>query len=367
MTIEAKPSLVDDTKKRPVEITIINNPLSYPDGVKLIKVNLEEDRKDIKVPVYNCRNDSHHEWIARDIADQKAAVAFGVGLYGLGALIHDPRVTKHKNSFQAFFKAKSGRSELDRIPLQTSPKNLLEYMDINKVHPDFRRYFDTREAREDFWKIAIAIHVLGPVRENPQIHDILITTSDIWQKKQAPPEQWRDYPTASFFWWHDPDWEIIANLIELKNPDSILGISSFNEHREPPAWNFNDIIDFIKTKKLVPFQLIVTDPIGEGVGVKSSFTQIQVPSIKDPPEWVVYRDGPSDLDVLMNRLAERFGVKHSYRKVEGARLAARGHANDVNLQDKMDIVQYLVQKDYNRRHPPTKSALGKLTKNLVGV
>lgn len=127
--------------------------------------------------------------------------------------------------------------------------------------------------------------------------------------------------------------------MERKNPDSIMGISSFNEHREDPAWVFDDILKFIRDKRIAPFQLVVTDPIGERVGVKSSFAQIQVPSVDDPPEWVVYRDGPNDLDTLMERLEKRFGVRHSYRRVEGSRMAARGHPKEVNLQDKMDLVQ----------------------------
>ena len=351
-----------------VQIDIDDNPKGFPEGVRMLKVDLKDNNPMKFVPVYNCREDSHHKLIAEHMANHDAAVAFGVGLYGLGALIHDPRVPEFKESYQAFFRAKSGRSELDRIPLQTPPKYLLEYMDITKVHPDFRRYFNTREAREDFWRIGIAIHILGPVKENsPKIHEILTTTSEVWQKKQAPKDQWRNYPTASFFWWHDPDWENIANIMERKNPDSVMGISSFNEHGEAPAWSFQDVLEFIKAKMIVPFQLVVTDPIGENVGVKSSFAQLQVPSLDDKPEWVIYRDGPNDPDVLMDRLAERFGVRHNYRRVEGVRLAARGHGKDVNLQGKMDIVQNLVQKDYARRHPPTKGVLGKFTKNLVGV
>lgn len=352
---------IEQTKLLSVQIDIDEKPKGFPKGVRMLKVDLKDNNPMISVPVYNCREDSHHERIATQMANHDAAVAFGVGLYGLGALIHDPRVTEFKESYKAFFRAKSGRLELDRIPLQTPPKYLLEHMDIAKVHPDFRRYFNTREAREDFWRIAIAIHILGPVKENsPKIHEILITTSEVWQKKQAPKDQWRNYPTASFFWWDDPDWENIANIMERKNPDSIMGISSFNEHREDPAWSFEDILKFIETKRIVPFQLVVTDPIGESVGVKSSFAQLQVPSLDDKPEWIIYRDGPNDIDVLMNRLAERFGVRHNYRRVEGVRLAARGHTKDANLQDKMDLVQYLVQEDYARRHPPTKGVLGSL-------
>jgi len=343
-------AVVEQTKLLPVQIAIDENPKGFPKGVHMLRVDLRDKNPMISVPVYNCREDSHHMLIASHMANHEPAVAFGVGLYGIGALVHDPRVEEYADSHQAFFRAKSGRSELDRIPLQTPPKDLLEYMDIDKIHPDFKRYFEYREDREDFWNIAIAIHILGPVRKNPKIHDIFITTPEIWQKKQAPKGQWRDYPTASFFWWHDLDWENIASMIQLKNPDSVMGISSFNEHRENPAWSFEDVLKFIETKRIVPFQLVVTDPIGESVGVKSSFAQLQVPSPKDNPEWVVYRDGPNDLDALMGKLTKRFGARHNYRKVEGVRLAARGHAKDVSLQDKIDLVQQLVKEDYERRH-----------------
>lgn len=348
---EKPPSIysnIEDTINGVVKIDVDKTPKGLPEGAWMMKVDLGAEKKEI--PVFNCRKVSHHESIATRMADHEAAVVFGVGLYGLGALIHDPRVDKFKESYQPFFKAKSGRTELDRIPLQTPPKYLLEYMDISMVHPDFRRYFETREAREDFWRIT-SIHILGPVKKSPRIHDIFITTPDIWGKKNAPKDQWRDYPTASFFWWHDPDWEDIANIIERKNPDSIMGISSFNAHHEDPAWNFDGILDFVKAKRIVPFQLVVRDPIGESVGVKSSFTQLEVPSVKDKAEWVVYRDGSTDLDDAMDRLAKRFGIRHTYRKVEGVKLAARGHGKEVNLQNKMDLVQKLVQEDYERRHP----------------
>lgn len=350
MTIEGqKPYLgTEVTRSRPVEIDIDKNPKGLPEGTWMMKIDLGEEER--RVPVYNCREDSHHELIATHMANHEAAVIFGVGLYGLGALIHDPRVDRFEGSHRPFFEAKSGRTQLDRIPLQTPPKYLLEYMDITKVHRDFRRYFETREAREDFWKIT-SIHILGPVKQNsPRIHNIFVTTPEIWRQKNAPRDQWRNYPTASFFWWHDPDWEQIADIIERKNPDSIMGISSFNAHNEDPAWNFDGILDFVKAKRIVPFKLVVRDPIGESVEVRSSFTQLEVPSTDDEPEWVVYRDGPTDLDDAMNRLAKRFGVRHGYRRVEGAKLAARGHAKDVNLQSKMDLVQKLVQEDYKRRH-----------------
>lgn len=349
MIIEGqKPHLnAEQVTSSSVKIDIDKNPEGLPDGAWLLRVDLGSEKK--QVPVYNCRIDSHHEPIATHMANHEAVVAFGVGLYGLGAVVHDPRVPKHRDSYEAFFKAKSGRSELDRIPLQTPPKYLLEYMDITQVHPNFRRYFSTREAREDFWKIAIAMHILGPIKKSPRVHEIFETTAEMWEKKQAPKDQWRDYSTASFFWWHDPDWEKIADIMERKNPDSVMGISSFNEHREDPAWTFDDVIAFIKAKKIVPFQLVVRDPVGEAVGVKSSFTQLQVPSVNDKPEWVIYREGPTDLDVLMERLEQRFRIRHTYRKVEGVRLAARGHAKEVNLQDKIDLVQKLVKEDYERR------------------
>lgn len=335
-----------------VQINLVDNPKGFPFGVRMLEVDVGDGSPLNKVPVYNCRIDSHHSYIAEDMVRHLPAVAFGVGLYGLGALIHDPRVPRFKDSYQAFFRAKSGRSELDRIPLQVPPKYLLEHMDITQVHPDFKRYFESREAREDFWRICIAMHILGPIKQSsPRIHEILITSSDDWQKKNVPKDQWRSYPTASFFWWHDPDWENIVNMMERKNPDSVMGISSFNEHGEDPAWDFGDILTFVRTKRIVPFELVVRDPIGESVGVKSSFAQLQVPSINDEPEWVVYRDGPNDLNVLMDRLAKRFGVRHGYRKVEGVRLAARGHAKDANLQAKIDQVQKLVNEDYTRRHP----------------
>lgn len=360
MTIERQQYHNVESPTNRVKIDIDKTPKGLPEGAWMLRVDLGDEKKEVQV--LNCRKDSHHELIATHMANHEAAVVFGVGLYGLGVFVHDPRVLKHKDSYRAFFKAKSGRSELDRIPLQTPPKYLLEYMDITKIHPDFRRYFETREAREDFWKIAIAIHILGPVKESPRIHEIFITTPDMWQKKNAPKDQWRDYPTASFFWWHDPDWKNIANIMERKNPDSTMGTTSFNPHHENPAFNNNGVVGFIEVQGIVPFQLVVRDPIGEAVEVKSSFAQLQVPSVNDKPQWVVYREGPTDLEVLMERLEKRFGVRHTYRIVEGAKLAARGHAKDVNLQSKMDLVQKLVQEDYERRHPQKNGIVRRLLK-----
>lgn len=134
MTIEAKGLYVslEQGRKRSVEIDITDNPKGFPNGTRMLTVDLQDGNPRVFVPVYNCRDDLHHERIATHMANHEAAVVFGVGLYGLGALIHDPRVHKYKDSYQAFFKAKSSRSELDRIPLQTPPKYLLEFMDLKK-------------------------------------------------------------------------------------------------------------------------------------------------------------------------------------------------------------------------------------------
>ena len=57
-------------------------------------------------------------------------------------------------------------------------------------------------------------------------------------------------------------------------------ISSFNKSKEPPAFDFEGVIDFILQYKRAPFDFVVRDSECEGVGVMSSHSQIR-PALKE--------------------------------------------------------------------------------------
>lgn len=315
-------------------------------GILELDVKIGKQRRII--PVFSCREDSHKEEIARRFARYETAVAFGVGLYGVSCLVEDPRKGQNTESWKSFYEAKQGREVTSRIPIYIPPKYLYRVMDMGIVHQDFRRYFDSRESREGLFRQAVACHFILPIPDDADyIHPVFITTPEDWEKSNKPEDQWLQYSTVSDFWWHDPDWEDISNIIELFNPDALPGISSFNPHLKLPAFNLNGVINFIQTEGICPFDFAVQDPIGEPVGVNSSHLQIKPAFVGEPAEWVVYREGARSVEGFLRAIDSSFPA----RIVEGATLADRGYPADVNLDPLIEEVRDRTEQDYRARHP----------------
>lgn len=322
--------------------------IKYPKDSKkpwLMDVKIGNQNK--QVEVFHCREDSQKEMIARRLAEGTPCVAFGVGLYGLSVVVDDPRRKKNPYAMDAFFVAKLGRNPHAKIPIFISPKDMYLVIDWDAMHPEFAKYLQVREQREKLWREGVAFHLVVPVPKDAHyIHDVLITTPEDLKYAKKPEEQMVDRNTVSAFWWHDPDWEEIADKVKRYNPFGIAGISSFNEHGQQPAYTFKEVIKFIYETGKCPFSMVVRDEIGEAIGVKSSHPQYRVPFKGEPAEWVVVRHGAISIDRWLAATDSPFPA----RKLISATVAARASSREEDLSDLVFEVRDKTIEDYKRRH-----------------
>lgn len=309
--------------------------IDMPEKSRLLHVAFRNGREKI-IPVLDCRQDSHHEMIASIAASGKPFTYFGVGLYGLSAVVESPNVNPDARGSRAFFEAKSGRKETDKVPVFGSPKDLKKMMDIDLVHPEFRRFLDDPDY---MWKLGNALHIVAPIKDDPRIDQVFVTTPEVAKEKGLPEQK---VNTASFFWWDDPDGEKISKRISELSPEGVGGISSFNEHGEAPAWNLDGVIDFVSKKGIAPFDMVVTDSIAEPIGVTSSFDQVGIPTIYDDPVWKFYREGPLNKDRFVGELNRKYGTDFGYVVVPTAKIASRLNADEAYLDDALQHVQNVV-------------------------
>ncbi len=313
-----------------------------------------------QVPVYNLRNDSHHELIARHLAAREV-VAIPGGCYALTQVIDDPRRHKDPDAWRTLFKAKTGRDPSSKFPTLMQPKNFFDIIDYDQVHPEALRFIDTREKREALWEAGAQFHIIGPVADRQQyLHPALVTTPEDLVRTGKSGPYLVDYCTASVVWPHDLDWEQIANRTSSLNPYGIAGVTSFNDRGEEPAYIFEGrgkgAIEYITSKGKCPFDAIVRDPIGEMVGVESSHTQIRIPARGEKLEWVLVRKGAISWRGWLEATGSPFGF--SEESLELAPYADRSRAKDEGTDILMDSLVFklrdLAGHDYKVRHPQRK-------------
>lgn len=327
-------------------VGVDENSSNYPPGVKVLEFENDSERREI--PIFNLRDEAHHDLIAQNYATFKTGVVFGIGVYGVTGAVEYPTVGKHLDTASAFRKVKPDRSFLDKIPLHIHPKDLPRIMDMSSVHPQFKQYLEDREKRETFYKAGVAIHLIVPVKEDfPYLDQVFVTQPEDWAEKKAPKDQWQKTPTVAAFWWDDPDLERIYLKTQRLNPWIMTGISSFNDSHEEPAWDEQGVYRYLQEKGRCPFDFMVSDPKTEKMGVKSSHPQLAIPLKGEEPIWKVYRTGATDIDKFMARM----GSNHPYRLVEGSKQAARAYPQDKNLDSLVMEAHKAVTLGWQERHP----------------
>lgn len=312
----------------------------------VIDTKIGDTRK--QVPVYHCREDSHKEIIARHFANGELGVAFGIGNYGAAVLLDDPRRQRHPNSWRGFSLLKPTRQPHDKIPIFISPKDFHQVVDFDAMHSRFARFLKDRERREKLWREGVVCHLVAPVPQDAEyIHPILVTTPEDLKKANKPEEQMVNVNTASVFWWHDPDWQEIVDIVTRYNPFGIAGISSFNDHGEPPAYVFDEVPEFVRLKGRCPIDFVVRDEIGESVGVRSSHPQYRIPLRDEAPEWIVIRHGSISIEGWLKAIDSPFEA----RVLPTATVAARATSPNTNLDALVFAVRDRTLEDHQRRYP----------------
>jgi len=315
---------------------------NHPFGLWSIDLKLENDRR--QLPVFDCREESHKEPVAQLLASYNIAAAFGVGLYGFSALVEDPRVGKHPDSWKAFYQAKIGRSLDKKIPIQTTPKNMFRYMNKNIIHPEFRRYFESRESAEELYEKGVALHIMSPIPNDAHyIHPVFIMNHKVFLEDGTVVEM----PVVSLFNWYDPDWYEISDRIGVYNPHATPGISSANASGQAPAYDFYGITKFITDNEAAPFDLAIRDSENEGKGVRSSHPQFRPAFVGEKPEWVVIREGAMSTEGFLHAINSPFRA----RKLDTTTLADRDHSDEEVLDESVLKVKNDTDKSYTERHP----------------
>ncbi|MBI2019091.1 hypothetical protein HYS95_00290 [Candidatus Daviesbacteria bacterium] len=330
------------------QIKIIVDVRRYSDPRKpwVMDVTIGDTSK--QVPVYHCREDSHQEEIAKEFANGKACVAFGVGLYGVAGMVADPRTKRNSEGAEIFFRAKTNRDPHAKVPIFITPRDMHQVIDFDAMHPKFAKLFSNREWRENLWRNGVSFHIVFPVPKDAHyIHPVLITTPEDLKHANKPEEQMVSVNTVSAFWWHDPDWQRIAYRAASYNPFGFAGISSFNEHKQAPAWIFNDLSTFIHQTGKCPFDMVVRDEIGEPVSVRSSHPQYRVPLKGEQAEWIVIRHGSISIDRWLKAVGSPFPA----RRLATATVAARATSSEKDLSELVFTVRDKTIEDYCRRHP----------------
>lgn len=305
--------------------------ITYLNGDCNLEIVLNERLKCI--PVYNLRNDSHKEDIAKALISGKPGTAFGVGNYGYVVGIDNPRRERHPNSWMEFWNFKPERPKDAHIPILLPPKYWNSIVDFSKIHPDFKSLF-TREKLNKLYKDAVIFHIVAPTFDfAPHINHPALITNENGSK------------SVSAFWWDDPDMEEIADIAIRLDPNMLIGISSFNDHGENPAFSYEEVIGYILKKKRVPFEFIVRDPIGEEVQVRSSHPQFKVPEKGEKGIWKVVRRGSRSV----KRFLTATGLPFKADGEHSAPFAPRAYSEDVNLDDLVDLVHERTLQDFSKR------------------
>lgn len=310
-----------------------------------------------QVPVYNLRNDTHHEAIARHLSGGEI-VAIPGGCYALTQVLDDPRKNTDPEAWKRLFKAKTGRDPSSKFPSLVQPKNFFDIIDYDQVHPEALRLIDTREKREALWRAGAQFHIIGPVSDRQKyIHPALVTTPDDLIKTGKKGPYLVDYCTASVVWPYDLDWQQIADRAASLNPRGISGVTSFNDRNEEPAYIFEGggrgVIEYITAKERCPIDAVVRDPIGEWVGVESSHTQIRIPRRGEQLEWVLVRRGAISPQRWLEAIDSPFGFnEESLRLAPYAdRSSAKNEETDVVLDSLVFKLRDLALENFGLRHP----------------
>lgn len=300
-------------------------------GMRTLEIKIDGEKK--IVPVLNFREDSHKKDIARALISGEPVAAFGIGNYGLAVGVDHPRRGRFSDSWEYYWRFKPDRPRDAHIPILLPPKNWDLIVDLRKIHPQFRRMF-YRENLEKMYKEAVISHIIAPTFNfAPHINHPAFVTSK--ESKNS----------VSAFWWDDPDLEEIADIAMRLDPNVLIGISSFNDHGENPAFNYEEVKEYVIKKKKVPFKYIVMDPVGESVEVKSSHPQFKVPEKGEKPVWKVVRRG----SVSVKRFLRATHMPFNAEGEDEAPFAPRAYPEDINLDSLVDRVHGLTLENYRRR------------------
>lgn len=286
-----------------------------------LRINSKEGLR--VIPVYSVREPSHQEKIAQCMTSGDVVVFEAAGVMGFMVAVNCDQ-SKGDDNWKKFWEVKRGRSSTDKVPIMMLPEDQYKIVDFDKLHSEYR-YLKDPERRKSFFG-ALPFHTILPLKDDAkEINRDVFVTQAGGPNKQAT--------ICLYFQGGDRVWRDIAELTRSVNSGVHLGISSFNDHGEPPPYDFDELLTYIVIKQRMDFGFVVRDPIAAKHGIRSSHTQIRLPLIGEQPYIIVVRKGPVSADTISKHTG------HTVKISENAKFASRGEPEDVDLGKR--VSQYL--------------------------
>lgn len=351
--------------------------LEGPDRVWEFEARIEG--RDYRIDFFNVRDEGHKPIIARRIANLESFTAHGHGINGFAQAV--PIEGRDVNHYAGtFYDRKPGR--VGKIPLLGTPKMIMDIIDKRVIHPDFQRLL-TREYLEEFFGLTGTRHMIVPLLgEQKRIHPNFKTgpaySSGDWKDSGLPVDHWLDHTTVSMVVLPDRDWTEIADLVTNINPRVYIGITSMNNHKEPPAYDtkegINYFIDYVKQRGEAPFDFGIRDAVFESLNLRSSHSQVRLPFVGEDPMIYEHRGGhmtPAELAMRLNggypidayydasgqlrempytKLIDVAGKHNLVKQLAGAVRAATDYRGSVNHGQLLMQGLGLAAQDYQGRH-----------------
>ncbi|GEM_PF-1137914 len=266
------------------------------------------------VPVLSFRDRRHLRPIAKMLLDDDPVAFHGWGVSGVCGRVDAA------SGFQKFWILKSGRPPGSKIPLLEPPEEIVRHVDWEAVHPAYRYLRDPNRLKK-VWKGAVPFHLIFPYNaKGSSLSDAVVTPA--FDPEVAPRTP---APTACFFWIDDPSLVRLVREVKAKDVTVQLGVSSLNDPGQIPPFNTEELLGYLKERRIGRYAFVVEDPVVEPLDIASSHSQFVVPLDGEEPVWTVKRIGSLSPAAFARRTGFRVAVP------EAVRVAARRAPVEANL------------------------------------
>lgn len=317
-------------------------------------------------PVYNLRDEKDKVTIAHLIARGDEFVFHGWGVEGVAQFAPNRRGGQLAKEL-VFNKGKSAENR-DRgntkVPILAPPRMLMKILDPRVIHPDMRELFTDRRLFEARYDAATAHHELLPIRQTT-LHPEVFQSAEDWHSDKNyrdKPEFWVPHPTISAMWMPDPDFDDIANMVELLNDNGVIACSSMNLSGQLPKWSTEELPSFIlQNKRFLPAKFVIRDSRAEVIdaSAESSHPQFRPAFVGEQPGWWLYRRGALEADDFARLGGGGFPVRTPGNvPVDAIKLASRSERHQgVSLSQRHFDLRDAIKDDYELRRPKSKKVI----------
>ena len=292
-------------------------------GIRNELIPLENGEKHpLKIISFRSLEMSHSQMVTDELISRDRPVAFhGWGVTGIAGRVDE------RSEYRKFWTIKEGRPQGSKIPLLEPPEEIVRHVDWSAVHPELRFLKDANALKELLWGGKLPFHVIFPYNASgSSLPDVVITPPN---DPDVAPEI--NFPSFCSFRVEDPSTINLLEKIKQENPWVQLGVSSLNDHGKQPPYNTSELIEYLKGRSRIDFDIVIEDPLLEGLDIASSHSQIKIPLVGEEPVWVMKRVG----SLSAKGFQSSTGFQVRLANGDDTRVASRRAAKDVDLDDKL--------------------------------